>query len=104
MTRTGRIDRARLCIRAVVGLIEASCAATAEPLSDRVDGELRGLRRLRVARHVARCTRCRMTLAPLARLRQTLRTLGAAEAPADHTVADGVLARIREGSYVDGGG
>ena len=81
----------------------ASCAATAESLSDRLEGDLRGLRRLRVSRHLARCTRCRLTLASLARLMQTLRTLGAAEAPADHSVAERVLAHIREGSGVDGG-
>jgi anti-sigma factor RsiW len=86
-----------------VGLLEASCAATAEALSDRLEGELRGLRRLRISRHLARCARCRVTLASLVRLVQALRALGGAEAPADRSVADRVLTRLREGSGVDGG-
>jgi predicted anti-sigma-YlaC factor YlaD len=51
-----------------VGLLEASCAAASEALSDRLDGELRGLRRLRVGRHLACCAGCRATIASLARL------------------------------------
>jgi predicted anti-sigma-YlaC factor YlaD len=85
-----------------VGLLEASCNATAEALSDRLEGELRGLRRLRVSRHLARCARCRTTLASLARLVQTLRILGRAEPRARHSVTGQVLARIREGSAVNG--
>jgi anti-sigma factor RsiW len=80
-----------------VGLLEASCSATAEALSDRLEGELRGLRRLRISRHLARCQRCRVTLASLVRVMQTLRALGGAEAPADRSV-ERVLARLREGS------
>jgi predicted anti-sigma-YlaC factor YlaD len=91
-------------IRAGVGLLEASCAATGEALSDRLEGELRGLRRLRVSRHLARCTRCRATLASLARLVQTLRTFGAVETPAEHPLAERLIARIPEGRSVDGGG
>jgi predicted anti-sigma-YlaC factor YlaD len=85
-----------------VGLLEASCRATAEALSDRLEGELRGLRRVRVSRHLARCARCRATLASLARLVRTLRTLGRAEPRARHSVAEQVLARIREGRAVNG--
>jgi predicted anti-sigma-YlaC factor YlaD len=85
-----------------VGLLEASCSATAEALSDRLEGELGGLRRLRISRHLARCAGCRATLASLARLLQTLRTLGRAELRAGDSVAEQVLARIREGSAVNG--
>ena len=86
-----------------MGLLEASCATTAEALSDQLEGELRGLRRLRVSRHLARCKRCRVTLESLLRLVQTLRALGGAEAPVDRSVAERVLTRLREGSGVDGG-
>ena len=86
-----------------MGLLETSCAATAEALSDRLEGELSGVRRLRVGRHLARCARCRATLASLARLVQRLGTLGAVEAPAEHSLAERVLARLREGRGVDGG-
>jgi anti-sigma factor RsiW len=85
-----------------VGLLEASCSATAEALSDRLEGELPGLRRLRISRHLARCARCRATLASLARLVQTLRTLGRAESHPEPPTAEQVLARIREGSAVNG--
>jgi predicted anti-sigma-YlaC factor YlaD len=85
-----------------VGLLEASCSATAEALSDRLEGELRGLRRLRVSRHLTRCARCGTTLASLARLVQTLRMLGRAEPRAGDSVAEQILARIREGSAVHG--
>ena len=64
-----------------MGLLEASCAATAKALSDRLEGELGGLQRLRIDRHLARCTFCRSTLASLTRLVRVLRTLGDAEAP-----------------------
>jgi anti-sigma factor RsiW len=83
-----------------VGLLEASCTATAEALSDRIDGELRG-RRLRVSRHLARCARCHATLASLARLVQALRTLPSVQTAEAHTVIEQALMQIREGSGVD---
>jgi predicted anti-sigma-YlaC factor YlaD len=96
------IEHAPPRIRAGVGLLEASCAATSEALSDRLDGELRGLGRLRVARHLTRCARCRALLASLARLVRTLRSLGEAEADGRGSLVADVLARIREGSQADG--
>jgi anti-sigma factor RsiW len=85
-----------------VGLIEASCAATSEALSDRLDGELRGWRRLRVGRHLARCRRCGATLVSLTRLVSTLRSLRDVEADIGGSLVEDVLARIQEGSRVDG--
>jgi predicted anti-sigma-YlaC factor YlaD len=85
-----------------VGLLEASCSATPELLSDRLEGELRGLRRVRVSRHLARCARWRTTLASMARLVRTLRTLGRAEPRARHSFPEQVLARIRAGRAVNG--
>ncbi len=97
-----RIGCGALRIRAGVGLLEASCAATAEALSDRLEDELRGLRRLRVARHLTRCGRCRATLASLARLVQMLHTAREVEADNRGSLVADVLARIGEGSSRDG--
>jgi predicted anti-sigma-YlaC factor YlaD len=83
-----------------VGVLEASCAATAE--ADRLEGELGGLRRLRIGRHLARCARCRATLASLARLVSTLRAVRAIEARPCASLVEDAVARIREGSEVDG--
>ena len=85
-----------------MGLLEASCAATSEALSGRLEGELRGLRRRRVARHLTRCRRCRETLASLARLVNALRTIRDVEPNNRGSLVDDVLARIREGSTTDG--
>jgi predicted anti-sigma-YlaC factor YlaD len=85
-----------------VGLLEASCAATSEALSDWLDGELRGLRRLRVGRHIARCSGCREALASLGRLAQMLRLLQKVETVDAGLLVEDVLARIHEGSRADG--
>lgn len=85
-----------------MGLLEANCATTSEALSDRLEGELYGLRRLRVARHLAHCTRCRDTLASLARLLYALRTVRDVEPCNRGSRVDDVLARIRGGSAADG--
>ena len=82
-------------------LLEASCAATAEALSDRLEGELRGLRRVRVTRHLARCARCRRALTSLARLISLLRALPESDEGAGRSAVDGVLARIRGESAAD---
>jgi predicted anti-sigma-YlaC factor YlaD len=79
-----------------VGLLEASCAATAKALSEQLEGELRGLRRLRISRHLGRCSRCRATLASLARLVRVLGTTRDAEPRAGDSVVERVLMRIRE--------
>jgi predicted anti-sigma-YlaC factor YlaD len=97
----GCIELARRRIRAGVGVLEASCATTTKALSDRLEGELRGLRRLRVGRHLARCGRCRAALASLARAVHALRTLRDAEPVGHGTAVEQVLDRIREGSERD---
>jgi predicted anti-sigma-YlaC factor YlaD len=97
----GCIERALSRIRAGVGLLEASCAATAEALSDRLEGDLRGLRRLRVARHLTRCVRCRATLASLARLVRALHSVRDVETDNCGSLVDDVLTRIQEGSSRD---
>jgi 7,8-dihydro-6-hydroxymethylpterin dimethyltransferase len=57
-----------------------------EPLSERLEGELRGLRRLRVSRHLARCARCYAKLESLARLVQALRPLRSRQAASARSV------------------
>jgi predicted anti-sigma-YlaC factor YlaD len=87
-----------------VHLLEASCTTASEALSDRLEGELRGLRRFRVARHLARCGRCQAALASLARLVSLLRTIPDPEPGDAGSAVDGVLARVRGESAVDDGG
>jgi predicted anti-sigma-YlaC factor YlaD len=82
---------ARLCIRASVGLVQASCETTGQALSDSFDGDLRGLRKIRVARHLARCGRCRETLESLGRLVHMLRELRTMDSPQGRSVTDDVI-------------
>jgi predicted anti-sigma-YlaC factor YlaD len=85
-----------------VGLLVASCKATSKTLSDRLDDELRGLRRLRVGRHLARCSGCRATLDSLARVTKTLRSAREVQADSGGSLVESVLARIQDRSTVDG--
>lgn len=78
---------------AVIG----SCEETQEQLSDRLDGELRGLRRLRVSLHLSRCDRCRAVMRSLSRTVEQVRLLGRADfvPPPGPSVTDVVAERIR---------
>ena len=78
---------------AVVG----SCEETQEQLSDRLEGDLRGLRRLRVAAHLARCDRCRAVMRSLSRTVEQVRLLGRGDfsPPPGPSVSDDVVERIR---------
>jgi predicted anti-sigma-YlaC factor YlaD len=78
-------------------LVTGSCEQTQERLSDRLDGELRGPRRLRVAAHLAHCHRCRAVLRSLSRAVQRVRLLGRKDfaPPAAPSIADDVVERIR---------
>jgi predicted anti-sigma-YlaC factor YlaD len=73
-----------------------SCDEARDRLSDHLDGELRGWRRLRVVRHLRSCDRCREVVASLARAIEQLRSLGRND-PTQLTVADAVVARIQQG-------
>ncbi len=75
-------------------LWNGSCEETEQHLSEHLDGELRGPRRLRVLRHLARCELCRSVLLSLTRTVEQLRALGHVE-PSSPFVADAVMARIR---------
>ena len=79
---------------AVVG----SCAETRDQLSDRIEGELRGWRRVRVSMHLMGCDRCRTVLRSLIRTVEHVHELGRVDfAPTpDGSVADDVVARIRQ--------
>lgn len=85
-------------IGASVGLLQASCETTGDALSDRVDDELHGLRKIRVARHLARCGRCRETLESLGRLLHVLRELRTLDSPAGRSVRDDVIDRLHSES------
>jgi anti-sigma factor RsiW len=75
-------------------VLYGSCAETGARLSDYLEGELRGFRRFRVARHLARCERCRAVLASLTRTVEQLRELGR-DQPQIDSVAETVVDRIR---------
>jgi anti-sigma factor RsiW len=80
----------------LTSLWNGTCHETGEHLSEHLEGELSGLRRLRVARHLARCELCQAVLRSLIRTLQELRSLAqVAPAPAP-SVVPAVVARIRE--------
>jgi len=78
--------------------LQASCAETARHLSDYADGELRGIRRFRVARHLAACEHCQALFRALLATIESLRGLGRSEPPARPELADAVVERIRRES------
>jgi anti-sigma factor RsiW len=83
----------------LMGPVFATCAETGAHLSDYLDGELRGLRRWRVARHLDFCPHCQAVLRSLRRTVERLRELGATEPNAStDSVADEVIERIRRES------
>ena len=81
----------------MMDVLVGSCEETGERLSDRMEGELRGLRRLRVAAHLSRCDRCRAVLRSLTRTVDQVRTLGQVDfaPPPSSSVTDDVVERIR---------
>ncbi len=62
-------------------LWNGSCEETEKHLSEHLDGELRGLRRWRVLRHLARCELCRAVFLSLTRTVERLRALGRVDPP-----------------------
>jgi anti-sigma factor RsiW len=73
----------------------ASHEETGASLSDLVDGELRGWRRWRVLRHLAKCEHCQMVYRSLLRTLEALRDVGAAGPAPRPALADDVIERIR---------
>lgn len=80
----------------ITSLWNGTCHETGEHLSEQLDGELRGLRRLRVARHLARCELCQAVLRSLIRTLEELRSLGKIHPAPAPSVVPTVMARIRE--------
>jgi predicted anti-sigma-YlaC factor YlaD len=71
------------------------CEETAEHLSDHLEDEVRGLRRRRILRHLARCALCRAAFESLRRTVNELRQLGRAELTPAPQLADAVIERIQ---------
>jgi predicted anti-sigma-YlaC factor YlaD len=85
-------------VQKLMDTMVGSCEETQEQLSDRLEGELRRFRRLRVAAHLARCDRCRPLMRSLARTVEQVRLLGKADfapPPPSRSISDDVAERIR---------
>ncbi len=77
-------------------MMVGSCAETRELLSDHVDGELHGLRRLRVRLHLAGCEACSAVARSLRTTVERLHELEESFAPEPApSVAPAVLRRIQ---------
>lgn len=78
---------------AVVG----SCEETQEQLSDRMEGQLRGRRRLRVSMHLLGCDRCRAVFRSLIRTVEHVHQLGRVDfaPPPGGSVTEDVIGRIQ---------
>jgi predicted anti-sigma-YlaC factor YlaD len=78
-------------------LVIGSCEQTQDRLSDRLDGELRGLRRLRMAAHLAYCHRCRAVFRSLSRVVERVHLLGRGDfaPPPAPSGSDRIVERIR---------
>jgi predicted anti-sigma-YlaC factor YlaD len=74
---------------------QGDCEETEEHLSDHLEDEVRGLRRRRILRHLARCALCRAAFESLRRTVDELRQLGRAELTPAPQLADVVLQRIQ---------
>ncbi len=73
----------------------ASHEETGESLSELVEGDLKGWRRWRVVRHLARCEHCQAVYRSLLRTLDALREVGNVEPEPQPAVADAVIERIR---------
>jgi anti-sigma factor RsiW len=81
----------------ISSLWNGTCHETGEHLSEHLDGELRGLTRLRVARHLARCKLCQAVLRSLVRTIEELRSIGSVEPAPAPSIVPIVAERIRGG-------
>ncbi len=80
----------------ITTLWNGTCRETGEHLSEHLEGELHGLRRLRIHRHLVRCELCQTVLRSLARTLAALRSLGTIEPAPTPSVVPAVVATIRE--------
>jgi anti-sigma factor RsiW len=83
-------------MRSLMDMMVGSCAETREQLSAHVDGELTGMRRLRVRLHLAGCDACSAVARSLRNTVERLHELEDSFAPGPApSVAPAVLERIQ---------
>jgi anti-sigma factor RsiW len=82
-------------MRSLMDMMVGSCEETRELLSAHVEGDLKGLRRLRVRLHLAGCDACSAVVRSLRKTIERLQELDESFAPGPaSTVAPDVLERI----------
>ncbi|MEW6581337.1 MAG: zf-HC2 domain-containing protein [Actinomycetota bacterium] len=74
----------------------ADCHEAARLMSELADGQLRGLRRWRVARHVLMCEICAPIYRGLLATIESVRSLAADRPPPSPSFVDDVVTRIRD--------
>lgn len=77
-------------------VLKGSHGETREHLSQHAEGELRGLKKWRVTRHLAHCEGCRAFYQSFLGMLGTLKTLGGAEPKPKPEIAEDVMKRIRD--------
>jgi len=83
-------------MRSLMDIMVGSCAETREQLSAHVDGELTGMRRLRVRLHLAGCDACSAVVRSLRKTVERLHELDDSFEPEPApSVAPAVLERIQ---------
>jgi anti-sigma factor RsiW len=84
-------------MRSLMDMMVGSCEETRELLSEHVDGELTGLRRLRVRLHLAGCDACSAVARSLRKTVERLHELEDTFVPdAAPSVAPAVLERLQQ--------
>lgn len=84
-------------MKSLMDMMVGSCEETREQLSAHLEGELTGLRRIRVRLHLAGCSACSAITRSLRKTIERLRELDETFAPpASPSVAPVVLERIRD--------
>jgi predicted anti-sigma-YlaC factor YlaD len=76
-------------------LWNGSCDETRTHLSEHLEGDLRGIRRWRILRHLDRCERCQAVLRSLIRALEQLRSVGRVDPPPSEATATAVVDRVR---------
>jgi len=81
---------------AIEYLLHGSHGETQRLMSAYAEGELRGYRRWRVARHLAKCEMCGALYRSFLAALDNLRVLGRHEPSPKPEIADSIVARLRE--------
>ncbi|MBA2536526.1 MAG: hypothetical protein H0V20_03720 [Actinobacteria bacterium] len=82
-------------MRLLTHLLNGSHEETARSMSDYAEGDLRGYRRFRVARHLARCEMCQAAFRAFLATLSSLAALGRREPDPKPELVDAVVERIR---------